>query len=367
MIGVFVPLTIDHTLFHEILYENYIMGYSMKPMAKLLDIIGPILIIALLAMLTAEPYYRESFYYPFLVLNFLVFLVIWVGAAFLLKTTFTYPRPKGFFWKVSAGWLITSILSSLINHLILSGFLARSGGQPRFFIPMLLLTMVFGLILVLGWLYGLSLLRLIFTSPQLRWLKVVIEVVLSVLALALMFIVGLNLQIRHQVRDRITSIDEVDLKGVAIVFGAGVYQEAERPSQVLRDRIEMAAELVENGISESVILSGDGSANSIEVDVMERYAVEVGIPAELLTRDNAGIRTYETCARAFTEFGVTQAILVTQKFHLTRALYLCESLGVQAVGVSADQTRYSLLSYMIWVLRESLATTYAWLEVIGII
>ena len=362
----FVPLTIDDTLFHEILYENYIMGYSMKPMTKLLDIIGPVLIIALLAMLTAEPYYRESFYYPFLFLNFLVFLAIWMGAAFLLKTTVIHPRPKGFFWKASAVWSIASILSSLINHLILSGFLARSGGHPRFFIPMLLLTFVFGLMLVLGWLYGITLFKFIFTSPQLGWLKVVIQVVLSLLALALIFIVGLNLQIRRRVRDRITSIDEVKLKGVAIVFGAGVYQEAERPSQVLRDRIEMAAQLVENGMSESVILSGDGSGNSIEVDVMERYALEVGIPEALLTRDNAGVRTYETCARAQSEFGVTEAILVTQKFHLQRALYLCESLGVQAVGVSADQTRYSLLSHMIWALRESLATTYAWLEVIGI-
>ena len=217
--------------------------------------------------------------------------------------------------------------------------------------------------LVLGWLYGLALLHIIFTSPQLKWLEVVIEVLLSASGLILFLIVGINLWIRFHFRRQITSVEGVQSNAAAIVFGAGVYQESGRPSQVLRDRIETAAELVAAGKSGSVILSGDGSTGSIEVDVMARYAVEVGIPEERLLLDRAGNRTFETCTRAYEEFGLQDALLVTQNFHLPRALMICESIGLEAIGIRADQTRYSLLSHLIWALRESVATAYAWLEV----
>ena len=342
---------------------NWEMGYIMKSMAKILDFIGPVLIIALLAMLTSERHYRESFYFPYLVFNFLVFLVVWVGAALLLKVPFLYPRPNSFFWKISAAWTIASSVSWLINHLILSGFLARSGGRSELSFPILLLPWIYGLILVLGWLYGLALLQIIFSYPQLRWLKIAIEVLLSILGIGIIFIVGINLWMRFRFRRRITSVKGVQRKATAIVFGAGFYQETERPSLVLRDRIETAAALVESGKSGSVILSGDGSTGSIEVDVMVRYAEEIGIPEENLLLDKAGFRTYETCSRAYTEFGIRDALLVTQNFHLPRALLICESVGLESVGVRADQTRYSLLSHLVWALRESVATAYAWLEV----
>ncbi|HCU57009.1 MAG TPA: hypothetical protein DF984_02070 [Anaerolineaceae bacterium] len=338
------------------------MGYIMISMAKILYFTGPILIIALLALLTSEQHYRESFYHPYLVINFLVFLIVWVGSTLALKISFAYPLPKGYFWKIAGAWSITSSISWLINHFILSGFLARSGSRPKFSIPILVLTWIFGLILVLGWFYGLALLKYIFTSSQLRWLKVGIEVVLSVLGLFLVIIVVINLHVRFRFRDRITSVDSVQSNATAIVFGAGVYQESGRPSLVLRDRIETAAELVEKGKSESVLLSGDGSAGSIEVDVMARHAVEIGIPESILVLDKSGYRTYETCSRACTEFGIRDALLVTQDFHLPRALLICKSVGLGAVGVRADRTRYSLLSHLIWALRESLATAYAWLE-----
>ena len=335
----------------------------MKLMTKILDFIGPVLIIALLALLISERHYRESFYIPYLVLAFLAFLVVWVGATLLLKIPFVYPRPKGFFWKILAAWSIASVVSWLINHLLLSGFLTRSGRRPKLSVPMLLLAWIYGLMLVLGWLYGLVLLKMILASPQLEWLTVAFEVVLSAIGLVLVLIIGINLWIRLHFRRQIVSVEDVQSNATAIVFGAGVYQESGRPSLVLRDRIETAAELVEKGKSGSVILSGDGSTGSIEVDVMALYAVEVGIPEERLLLDRAGNRTFETCTRAYEEFGLQDALLVTQNFHLPRALMICESIGLEAIGIRADQTRYSLLSHLIWALRESVATAYAWLEV----
>lgn len=354
----------DESLIPENRYQKGLMGVIMKPMAKILDLIGPVLIIALLALLSSERFYRESFYLHYLILDFLVFLMIWVGVTVLLKISFIYPRPTGFFWKVCAAWSMTAVLSWLINSLMLSGFPARPGGRPRLFIPMLFLVWIYGLILVLGWLYGLTLLKFIFVSPHLLWLKGVIIVILSVFGAGLVFIVGINWQVRRRFRDWILSIDEVGSQGVAIVFGAGVYQESGRPSLVLRDRIDTAAKLVETGKTDSVILSGDGSTKSVEVDGMARYAVEIGIPEKMLVLDRAGYRTYETCIRACAEFGVRNALLVTQNFHLPRALLICNSVGLEAVGVRADQSRYSLLSHLVWALRESLATAYAWLEVI---
>ena len=101
-------------------------------MTKILDLVGPVLIIALLALLTSERYYREPFYIPYIAINFLVFLVVWVGATLLLKIPFVYPRPKGFIWKIITAWSITSIISWIINHFISSGFLANLAAVPSY-------------------------------------------------------------------------------------------------------------------------------------------------------------------------------------------------------------------------------------------
>jgi SanA protein len=102
---------------------------------------------------------------------------------------------------------------------------------------------------------------------------------------------------------------------------------------------------------------------SIEVDVMSDYSVELGISEDNLIADREGFRTLETCQRAVEDFGVQDALLVTQAFHLPRALYLCDSLGLEVHGVQADRRAYSPLSLITWTVRESVATAYAWFEV----
>ncbi|RME91220.1 MAG: hypothetical protein D6770_00795, partial [Anaerolineae bacterium] len=96
---------------------------------------------------------------------------------------------------------------------------------------------------------------------------------------------------------------------------------------------------------------------------MRQYALSLGVPDEAIVLDYAGRRTYDTCYRARAIFGVDKAILVTQKFHLPRALYLCAHLGVDAIGVTADRQYYRKLSRLFWNTRELLATLTALVDV----
>jgi SanA protein len=100
-----------------------------------------------------------------------------------------------------------------------------------------------------------------------------------------------------------------------------------------------------------------------EPAAMRAYAISLGVPDEAIVLDYAGQRTYDTCYRAKAIFGVESAVLVTQAFHLPRALYLCNALGVDAVGVEADKRTYRRISQFFWNVRELGATVAALLDV----
>jgi SanA protein len=146
---------------------------------------------------------------------------------------------------------------------------------------------------------------------------------------------------------------------VAIVFGAGLYRNGS-PTPVLRDRVATAAELYQAGKVEKLLMSGDNSSRGHNEPIaMRDYAISLGIPDQDIILDYAGHRTYDTCYRARDIFEIDSAILVTQAFHLPRALYTCNNLGVIAVGVPADLRQYRRASQTFWNLRESAATVVA--------
>lgn len=128
---------------------------------------------------------------------------------------------------------------------------------------------------------------------------------------------------------------------VLIVFGAGLNTTAERPSLLLRDRLDTAVKLYETGKAQKILVSGDNRFEDYnEPQVMYNYLLSKGVKDFDLTADFAGRTTYETCFRAKEIFGINEAILVTQKFHLTRALYTCEVLGIDSQGAIADSHEY---------------------------
>ena len=150
---------------------------------------------------------------------------------------------------------------------------------------------------------------------------------------------------------------------LAIVFGAGLRRDG-TPTAILRDRVETAAELYFSGKVEKILMSGDNRFEYYnEPGSMRQYALSLGVPDTAIAMDFAGRRTYDTCYRARAIFGVQEAYLVTQKFHLPRALFLCNALGVNAYGVEANHLRYRKISLMIWNVREQIATVGAFMDV----
>ncbi len=158
-------------------------------------------------------------------------------------------------------------------------------------------------------------------------------------------------------------VDNAPKGRVAIVFGAGLQRDG-TPSPVLRDRVETAADLFFAGKVEKILMSGDNRFLYYnEPGSMKNYALSLGVPEEAIVLDYAGRRTYDTCYRAKDIFGVKDALLVTQSFHLSRALFTCQNLGLDAVGVVADRREYMRSSKVSWEARELPAALVAMWDV----
>ncbi len=162
-------------------------------------------------------------------------------------------------------------------------------------------------------------------------------------------------------RARITTANVAPPERVAIVFGAGLWRNG-RPTPVLYDRVVTAVELYHAGKVTTLLMSGDGTTNA-ETQAMRQTALDLGVPDKAIVLDPAGLDTYATCYRARAIFGVTQALLVTQNFHLPRALFICDALGLSASGVMADQRTYRRSALAYWNFREIFATANAWWDV----
>ncbi|MBW4682156.1 MAG: YdcF family protein [Microcoleus vaginatus WJT46-NPBG5] len=163
---------------------------------------------------------------------------------------------------------------------------------------------------------------------------------------------------------RYTDISQVPEEDVAVVFGAGVWEDGS-PTPMLADRVQAAVDLYKEGRVRKVLMTGDNSSEDYnEVKAMQEYAAERGVPAKDIQLDYAGFSTYESCYRAKEIFGVKQAVLITQSYHLPRAVYTCRQLGVDAVGLGTpDWEKYRDRSMMRYAGREVLAVIKALWEV----
>lgn len=140
-------------------------------------------------------------------------------------------------------------------------------------------------------------------------------------------------------RGRITTIEAVPTQPVALVLGAEVYADG-TPSRYLRARLDLALELYRRGKVAAILVSGDGATRFYnETDGMRDYLIGHGIPAEAVTCDYAGLDTYDSCVRAKRVFGVDRAVVVTQRYHLSRAIATCRAIGLDAWGVGDETAR----------------------------
>lgn len=179
----------------------------------------------------------------------------------------------------------------------------------------------------------------------------------------ILLLVGLRVWTEQQYRARIYGrTADVPPHPVAIVLGAGVWADGSL-TPVAADRVATAVELYHTGTVRKLLISGDNRfVHYNEPQRMQEYAISLGMPTEDIVLDYAGRRTYDTCYRARAIFGVTDAVIVTQRFHVARALYLCDALGVDAVAAVADRRVYSRQRY-VWEAREYLALANAWWDI----
>ena len=177
------------------------------------------------------------------------------------------------------------------------------------------------------------------------------------------FLGGLRLWVEQKYRDRIyTCAQDVPPRSVAIVLGAGLWPDGSL-TPILADRVAIAADLYHAGTVQKLLCSGDNRfVDYNEPQRMLEYAVSLGVPEEAIVLDYAGRRTYDSCYRARDIFGLERVVVVTQRFHAARALYLCDALGVDAVAVLADQQDYTIRR-VTWETREYPALALAWWDV----
>ncbi|MCE9586202.1 YdcF family protein [Candidatus Uhrbacteria bacterium] len=148
----------------------------------------------------------------------------------------------------------------------------------------------------------------------------------------------------------------------ALVLGASVKQDG-TPSDALYDRIATAVELYNDDYVQKLLMTGDdGKFHANEVAVMKRVAMELGVPESDILVDGQGYRTYESCKRAHEVLGIEEAVIVTQRFHLARALYLCGNfMKVSVQGRAADKQSYQRITFF-WA-RDLLSSFKAWWDI----
>ena len=175
---------------------------------------------------------------------------------------------------------------------------------------------------------------------------------LGAFAVPLVAVLGLGAAVHLLTRARIVSLDSVPHAPVALVLGAEVYADG-TPSAFLRARLDLAAELYRRGLVEKLLLSGDGRSRFYdETGGMRSYLLAQGIEADALLVDPAGLDTFDSCERARDVYGVHRMVVVSQRYHLPRALAICRALGVEAWGVGDETARTSSRTWGYGVRRE---------------
>ncbi len=186
--------------------------------------------------------------------------------------------------------------------------------------------------------------------------RIIKSIFIIAIILFLFFLIS-NLLIIHSGKKRLVSdsdMQEFDADCI-LILGAGVWSD-NRPSPMLADRLEEGARLYREGIAPKILVSGDhGQNNYDEVNVMKKYLMDAGIPSEDIFMDHAGFSTYESMYRAKKIFGVHKMIVVTQEYHIYRALFISKSLGIDSLGSASDPRAYAgafMRNVREWIARD---------------
>lgn len=185
--------------------------------------------------------------------------------------------------------------------------------------------------------------------------KKIILIFLILIITGAIIVLGINAYVKSSTRNQIIrSNDYSNLQDIdcIIVLGAGVW--GENPSPMLEDRLLEGIKLYENNVAPKIIMTGDhGREEYDEVNVMKKFAMDKGVPSGDIFMDHAGFSTYESLYRAKEIFEADKVVIVTQEYHLYRALHIANELGIEAYGVASDPRQYVGAAYR--EIREVLA------------
>ena len=176
-----------------------------------------------------------------------------------------------------------------------------------------------------------------------KMIKYIIMLILIfvVSVLAINFFVKIVTKNRILKKEEYSKLENIDC---IIVLGAGIW--GDKPSPMLEDRLKEAISLYNQNVSSKIIMSGDhGKEDYDEVNIMKEYAIEQGVASEDIFMDHAGFSTYESMYRAKEVFEANKIVIVTQKYHLYRALYIAKQLGIEAYGVNSNPRKYVGATY----------------------
>ncbi len=174
-------------------------------------------------------------------------------------------------------------------------------------------------------------------------LKIAVLCFASLVLTVCLAVLSINAGVKLSSKVRILTPDDASLSGYdcILVLGAGVKSDG-TPSDMLEDRLLTAIELYKKSdVAPKLLMSGDhGRADYDEVNTMKNFAIANGVPSENIFMDHAGFSSYESIYRAKEIFGAKRVVVVTQEYHLFRALYIAKALELEAVGISADIREY---------------------------
>lgn len=172
-------------------------------------------------------------------------------------------------------------------------------------------------------------------------MKKIIKYMLIFILIVCLIILSINLYMIMSTKKQILTIDNIDSEDIdcILILGAGIRQN--KPSPMLEDRLSVGIELLDSSISNRILVSGDHTSEDYdEVNVMKNYLIEKGVSSEKIFMDHAGISTYDSIYRVNKIFKANKIIIVTQEYHLYRALYIANQLDIDAVGLSASKVKY---------------------------
>lgn len=176
-----------------------------------------------------------------------------------------------------------------------------------------------------------------------KWLQRTFVTLFAIVLAGSAFLLAINWYVKYTGQSRIYSLenaDEIPKTDCILVLGAGLKEDG-TPNFMLQDRLDTAIALYRAGVSDRLLVSGDhGQYEYDEVNAMKQYAMASGIPSEAIFMDHAGFSTYESACRANKIFQVKSAIVITQKYHLYRALHDVTAFGIEAFGVCAKDVSY---------------------------